>query len=127
MAVVVQSSPPIEKAAQEIRGLAPSASNVRQIRRLWRAKLAGVLKREAIPKMREITPRRTGTAAGSLRVKTISSPYGLEVGTGRKGFYLQFHPDAAELQERYDGIVLDVYNRHQARLLTEAVNEVYGL
>lgn len=127
MAIVVTDNPPIEKAIEAIRGLEPDASNVRRIRQLWRRKLALVMKQQAIPAMREITPKRTGNAARSLRVKTISQPFGLEVGTGRKGFYLQFHPDAAQLQERYDNIVRDVYNRHGERLLNEAIRETYGL
>ena len=127
MAIVVTDNPPIEKAIEAIRGLEPDASNMRQIRKLWRAKLAGVMKREAIPAMAAVTPKRTGNAARSLRVKTVSSPYGLEVGPGRKGFYLIFHPEGEELGQRYHNIVQDVYNRHGQRLLDESIREVYGL
>ena len=124
MAVVVD--PPIERTIEEIRGLVPSAANIRQIRRAWRAKLAGVLKREAIPAMRNITPKRTGNAANSLRVKVTSSPFGLEIGPGRKGYYLQWHPDRARLQEQYDNIVKHVYDQHAERLLAEVIREHYG-
>ena len=127
MALVVQSNPPIEKAIAAIVGLDASASNIRQVRREWRKKLARVLKAEAIPAMRNVTPKRTGAAAKSLRVKTVAQPFGLDVGPSKQGFYLMFHPDAEALGERYHNIVLDVFNRHSEKLLNEAINEIYGL
>ncbi len=127
MPLVVQSEPPIEKAIEAISGLEASGSNIKRVQRLWRKKLASVLKREAIPAMQQVTPKRSGQAAKSLRIKTISNPFGLEVGPGRKGFYLAFHPDAEELAQRYHGILQDVYTRHASNLLNEAIQETYGL
>ena len=127
MVIVAKSIDSINKAIEAIADIPPSRAEQLAIRRKWRATLARRLKSEAIPAMREITPKRTGVAAKSLRVKTISNPYGLEIGPGRRGFYIQFHPDAEELAQRYHGIIQDVYDRHSGPALDDAIREVLDL
>ena len=93
MAGDVQIRPPLSAIQRALGSVTPTPAQMSRIQRRWRAEMAGVLKREAIPAMREITPQRTGRAAKSLRVKTVARPFGLEIGPGRRGFYLNFHPD----------------------------------
>ena len=127
MAIVGQSLAQIEKALAAVGQLNVSTGDMAEIRRRWRATMAGAFKREAIPAMKRVTPMRTGKAARSLRVKTVARPYGLEVGPGKAGFYLQFHPDVATLQQQYRNIIQDVWDRHSQKALNDAIGEVLNL
>ena len=120
----VRISPSPDAIKKALGNLTPTDAELRRINRRFRAEMAKALKREAIPAMQEITPQRTGRAARSLRIKTVARPFGLEIGPGGKGFYLQFHPDAEEIGQRYEGIIGDVWNRHQGRILDNVITEV---
>lgn len=121
---ITQSLGAIEKA---LKGVIPSRAEESQIRRKWRATMALAFKREALPAMRMVTPKRTGEAAKSLRVKTVAHPFGLNVGPGRKGFYLQFHPDVEELTQRYRNIIQSVWDKHSQAALEDAIAQVLNL
>ena len=120
--VVSNETSVIEALEKAYRDFVPTRAELKRIRGLWRAKVAAVMKSEALPAMRAITPVRSGRGRRSLRVKAISSPFfGLAIGPGAKGFYLAFLPG---LTQRYKDIVNDVYRRHGDKALDEAIDEV---
>ena len=118
----------VESAIRDLTKLDVTPSESRRIRALWRAKMLNALRREAVPAMRDATPKRTGQAARSIRAKAISRPvYGIEIGPGRRGFYLDFIPETDSLSQSYRDIVNDVWKRHNREALAEAVREVLNL
>ena len=103
----------------------PSSAQVRRMRALFRALMIAHLRREAIPAMRDATPKQSGQAARSIRAKLITKPvYGIEIGPGKKGFYLQWHPEADRIEREYKSIVEDVWSRHAAAAAREALRRV---
>lgn len=108
-----------------LEGVVPTPQQTRRILAKFRAEMLAAIRREALPEMREATPKDSGQAARSFRAKLISRPvYGIEVGPGRKGFYLRFHPDREALELEYRNILNDVYRRHAQSLFGKAVLEI---
>ena len=117
----------VEKAIKALTALDITPVEARRIRARWRQKMLVHIRREAVPAMKSITPKRTGTAARSIRAKPISRPYGIEVGPGRKGFYLAFLPNVDDLAREYRNILADVWRKWNADALNDSIREVLNL